>query len=400
MASPVQKPAPGTPEAARPVRPGITAVVIAVVLGAIAFSIVARIQADFDPAKAGMGMNTTGHTAYLDGRPVSSGDGLESMLETFRWLERRDGVIALWLGASQLHAINDYHPGDELAVHYLNESAQQRDSNLTFLLASMANGSLQDLLMIYLHCRSLGLTPDWLMVAVVYDDLREDNNRRGLMRRVGAIPHDVIAMGGEGVDMIARKVAAADEPDAKAAPVERNATAGTPQEALESALVTGLQATLPGYEYANRVSARISIRTRMLLADIMSGMLKQRRAPPIPAAQAQVNHEALLSLVRLARADSVRVLLYRQPHRPGERPFYHKRRDYDAYYGRIAALADSLDGVYAIDLETIVPARYYGRTNSGRPDAFHFTDAGHRILAEHLNEFFVQHEKDDHRALQ
>jgi lysophospholipase L1-like esterase len=112
------------------------------------------------------------------------------------------------------------------------------------------------------------------------------------------------------------------------------------------------------------------------------------------------NHEALVALVALARHDGAKVLLYRQPHRPGEVPFYHNRAAYDAYYQRVAALADTSDGVYALDLETIVPAEYYGRTNSGRPDAFHFTDRGHRILAEHLSAFFAQQEGADRHAVQ
>jgi hypothetical protein len=373
---------------------------VALALGVIAFSVIASMQSSFDPAKFGLGLNTTTHTAYFEGHPVSAGAGPDSLLETYRAMVAREREVVLCLGASQLHAINGYHDGDHLAVFYLNQAASARGANERFLLDSQANGGFQDLLMLYLADRKEGMRPDWVVVAVVYDDLRDANFLSAVLRRIEPIPEDALAVGGEAVRQLASSARALDEPAKPASPVKRNATAGTPQEALETSLLRGLRAALPGYAYAGRVSARISIMIRVFLADLMGGVLKQQRAPAVPHLEMERNHEALVALVALARHDGAKVLLYRQPHRPGEVPFYHNRAAYDAYYQRVAALADTSDGVYALDLETIVPAEYYGRTNSGRPDAFHFTDRGHRILAEHLSAFFAQQEGADRHAVQ
>jgi hypothetical protein len=379
---------------------GLVPVCAALALGLVAFCVIASMQSSFDPASFGLGLNTTTHTAYFEGHPVSSGAGPDSLFKTYRGMVARDREIVLCLGASQLHAINDYHDGDHLAVYYLNQRAKTRGANTRFLLDSQANGGFQDLLMLYLADRNEGMRPDWVAIAVVYDDLREANFLPAALHRLEPIPEDALAVGGEAVRRVQLSARALEQPEEAKSPVNRNATAGTPQEALENTLLDGLRAALPGYRYAGCVSARISIMVRIFLADLMSGVLKQQRAPAVPALEMKRNHEALLALLALARHDGAKVLLYRQPHRPGEVPFYHDRTAYDAYYKRITALADTTEGVYALDLETIVPAEYYGRTNSGRPDAFHFTDRGHEILAEHLSAFFAQHEEGDRRAVQ
>jgi hypothetical protein len=128
----------------------------------------------------------------------------------------------------------------------------------------------------------------------------------------------------------------------------------------------------------------------------VAGGLLQRRAPPIPLDLQRWNEAALDSLLRLAAADEVGVLLYQAPHRPDPGPFFHDRGAYDAWHAGVRRGSES--GEYAvIDLETLVPAEFWGITNEGRPDAFHFTAEGHRRLGAAIDGWF---EERGARALQ
>ena len=45
-----------------------------------------------------------------------------------------------------------------------------------------------------------------------------------------------------------------------------------------------------------------------------------------------------------------------------------------------------------MDLTNVIPQEYWGKTNLGYPDIFHFQETGHQILADslfhNLNKFF------------
>ena len=109
-------------------------------------------------------------------------------------------------------------------------------------------------------------------------------------------------------------------------------------------------------------------------------------ADPVPDAntlwdfrEALIAAGALDALFALARADGVPVLVYKAPHRPGMHPFFHRRADYDAYHEQLAARC-APEGATYVDLQELVPAELWGRTNNNAPDVFHFREEGHRRL--------------------
>ncbi len=45
--------------------------------------------------------------------------------------------------------------------------------------------------------------------------------------------------------------------------------------------------------------------------------------------------------------------------------------------------------VHFLDLENIIPEKYWGLTNRGRKDVFHFTDEGHQRLGMNMCDHFL-----------
>jgi hypothetical protein len=326
---------------------------------------------------------------------------LSAVKKSFQSFRGRGYRVVLWLGASQIHAINRLTPGDRLAVEFANQRAEARGERLVYLQVSSPNANFHDLLAMDLALKQAGLKPDWLAVAVVYDDLSDTEVQDNSLALLGPLSEDLVRLGGQGVKDLQQEQQKLREAKAKGeekTPVERNATAGTPQERLEAFLTRGLERWWPGFQYRNLLQAKLLVMGDALIAGFRGG-IEGRRAPAITGEMESYNLAALDSLVRIARADGGRVFLYQQPHRPGEKVFYHDRKAYDAFFVSLQKRYAG-QGVYYADLETLVPPEYWGLTNSGKHDVFHFTVAGHERLGRAVDDFLTRAEKGQVHALQ
>src|SRR5688572_475037 len=110
-------------------------IVLGLVVGAVIFGVAATSQKRFRPEDAGLGQNTFSGIAY-DGRLRVSAQRVGQVAETIASFTKSKRPVVLWLGASQLHAINNLKDGDELAVSYAVKSAEKRGANLNYLQMS------------------------------------------------------------------------------------------------------------------------------------------------------------------------------------------------------------------------------------------------------------------------
>lgn len=94
------------------------------------------------------------------------------------------------------------------------------------------------------------------------------------------------------------------------------------------------------------------------------------------------NLAALEDLVRLARTSGARVLVYNAPLNPAVPLFYDD--EYREYLDRLRRLARSESATFA-DLADALPPERWGYWIDA-PDAVHFDEAGHQILAERFEE--------------
>ena len=61
------------------------------------------------------------------------------------------------------------------------------------------------------------------------------------------------------------------------------------------------------------------------------------------------------------------------------------RESYDAFFKWLEQFCE-LEGVNYSDLEEIIPAKYWGMSNTYRPDVFHFQEYGHQKLGAVVDE--------------
>ena len=290
--------------------------VAGVFLGCLAFNVLARRAALVDLQSPGLGRETTAcSVSRFNGTAVSGyPSACQTIAESAREFQSDGCKVVLWLGASQLHAINEYAHGDQLAVVNANQSAAERGAKVRYVQVSEANANLNEILAFYLLFRQHGVKPDVLVVAVVYDDLKERGVRRSDAQAVRSQLDRWRAIGGKGVGNILDEVARHDQEGGlgQESPVKRNAISGTPQEALENTLMKGMEGMWPAFRARDLIRAAAEIWVRSTAMNVL-----RRFRPPtkveIPADLAQWNMDGLDSLLAIARADGVQVLLYEQP---------------------------------------------------------------------------------------
>jgi hypothetical protein len=361
-------------------------VVGGIVAGVLAFSTLARRQADFVSAEVGLGLNTVAYMAW-DGDDMLGGNlGDIPALRASAIRLRADGrPLALWLGASQLYAINHPREGDLTAIARAQHAAAARDSDLAYVQIASPNTNLHELLAGYLAFRQEGLLPEVLVLAFTYDDLKEPDVRQTALDHIRLPGPDLVALAGPAVEHIREAHIGADgAAQAETSPVKRTATTGTPQARLEDALVAFLEHRWPAYAERSTLRAAAEAGWKMPVTTLAFRLLS-RPQTIIPADMQEWNSAALDAFFALARADGVQLLIYQAPHRPGMRPFFHRRRDYDDYHDALAARCAE-EGAAWLDLETLVPAELWGQTNNHAPDVFHFRDAGHRSLGSAIDD--------------
>jgi len=359
-------------------------VVVGLLAGVIVFGIFGRSLADFRPEEAGLGEDTSVHRSNYDGLRVSGFIGAPTPVHaTLRRVEDSGKRVALWMGASQLHAINKINAGDELAVFYANQAAARRGADLIHVQLSNPNANLNEFLVGYLRLRKEGLLPDLLVLGLTYDDLREPGIRRAILETAPEpllTQEEIVSSAGlENIDA-ARAMAALRGKQSIQVPDDIQ---GSPQQRLEEELTRLMEEYFPAYRARGKILAAAEVSMLQFFFSLRSD-LTRTRVPPIPEDQKAWNLRALDTLLELAQRDGVAVLVYKAPHRPEEPVFYHDQTSYDRFF-EVSESRFRSEGIHYVDLQEIVPSVHWGFLRSGVPDVFHFRVDGHRLLGSHVD---------------
>jgi hypothetical protein len=357
-----------------------------IIAGVLAFSLLARRQADFVSAEVGLGLNTVAYMTWRGDDMVGGNLGdLPALRDAARALRAEGRPLALWLGASQLYAVN--HPEDDAltAISHAQRTADARGSELAYVQIASPNTNLHELLAGYLAFRQEGLLPDVLVLGFTYDDLKEPGIRQTALDHIEPPTPELAESIGPAVERIREaRLAEGGGAEQDASPVKRTATSGTPQERLEDALVAWLERAWPAYAERSTLRAAAETSWKMPVTTLAFRVLS-RPQTIIPDDMQAWNGAALDAFFALAAADGVPLVIYKAPHRPDMRPFFHRRRDYDAYHAALAErCADA--GVTWLDLESLVHAELWGQTNNHAPDVFHFREEGHVSLGRAIDD--------------
>jgi len=365
-------------------------IVTAIFLSLFVYSMLAESVVGFKPEDAGLGLNTKSKIAFYKGRQISAiGASSLKLKNSFHHFRTRKKTIVFSLGGSQLHGINNFKEGDGLSVSYENLYAKTDNSDLLFLQWSQPNANLYEIYLVYLTLREANMVPDWLVIPIVYDDLRETGISYDLVETIPPISKEDIKIAGEGLRQLQKTIVAQKQGKSNSDPIERIKVNKTPQQYFENLLVKQMEERFELFKLRGLLRAKLVVLYKTSIARLVVSLTPDYRIARVPDQLKKRNNDALESLIRLAKHDGVKILVYKQPHRPGEKNFYHDRKAYDDYFGELERMCLKLN-VHYRDFETIVPARYWGLTNHYRPDVFHFQNQGHEILGRVLYDFFKE----------
>ena len=282
----------------------------------------------------------------------------------------------LWLGNSQLHAINQSRPGDVTAPVLLARRLRPRGIEVQAM--SFPNGSLAEFYLAYLFERRAAPI-DTLVVPLFLDDTRE-GEVRDILRPLAIDPaiRPRLAASPAG-----RAVLAALPPGGDSS----EPGAGDTLQARSEAAITRWLERCCGFQ-TMRENARGQFAIQIFnLRNTVFNVTAQSVRPIIPNTYA-FNLAALDQLLADAARDGTRVITYVPPLRQDVRPPY-VQADYARFKAQTRALALRHGAVW-IDLDTIVPGALWGTKASPRLgggvelDFMHFQAPGHIALERRI----------------
>lgn len=344
-----------------------------------------------------LGEASQAHWATVDGEPINcEGFELEEDRVIGKTIAEIDDCIAasvargakrsvIWLGNSQVFAINQMGPSDVTAPPFIHDRLQQR--GLDLVTFSYPNANQQEHLAVYAYAAAR-LPVKAVLVNLVYDDFRED----GVRARLQPTVKDEAAQRTLEQTPIGLKLIADAEAQAALEP-ESEKEAVSLQERSESALTDWLNQTAL---WSNRVQARGDLLNNLYrLRNLVLNINPQSKRRMIRTRYA-ANMEALTALLRDAQRREVTVLGFIVPLRNDVAPPYDMA-DYRRFIAEMGALFARYGQPFR-NLENTVPSRYWGYKESTSVgdqlelDFMHFQAPGHALLASALTDFILDAE--------
>lgn len=325
-----------------------------------------------------LGEATQSLFAEVDGVRIHCSDleDAEACIEGYNAQKRRD--LILWLGNSQIHAINQMQETDETAAFDLHRKFKQHEQY--FVTFSQPNASLQEhyILFEYLIQR---LPVQTLILPVVFDDMRESGIRPGLAD-VFTDPNTQNRLGHTSIG----QALLSTHSDKDAAGNDMAALDDTAQEQVERYLNDQLASSSTLWK--GRPASRGQLFTDLyLFRNWLLGINPSSIRKVIPA-NYKLNIEAFEAILDTAQEHNIVVLTYIVPLR-NDVAIPYEPTEYQAFKTDIANITSNRQ-VQHIDLENLVPAEYWGVKNATTVgggveiDFMHFQAPGHRLLAEEL----------------
>lgn len=281
----------------------------------------------------------------------------------------KNNEVVLWLGNSQLHAINQIKEGDELSSAIMHRGLKTEQKYL--LTFSQPNANLQEhyLLFEYL-AKSLPLST--LILAVVFDDLRETGIRDQL---TNAFNNKAVSMEMKKTD-IGRSLSANHGG-------KNAALYNTLQKQSEKYLNRHLEKIWSIWK--DRPTFRGNVLGKLYLFRNWIFGIKPSSVRRMMQGRYNMNIKALNSIVHSANKQGINVLVYIVPLR-GDVTIPYDLVQYEKFKSDVELIVNNGFAQFA-NLEELVPGNLWGTkastTLGGEEelDFMHFKAGGHRLLA-------------------
>jgi hypothetical protein len=347
-------------------------------------------QTNFETAAA-MGAQTTDTFGVVDGFLIHCFGSRNAQRCLDGQGTRAPKSAALWLGNSQVHAVNQLQPGQVNAAPLLFSSLRVQDLDL--LTFSLPNANLQEHYVMFEYLRQR-MPLKVLILPVCFDDMREEGIRSPDVSDFAKDPETVDALSGSDIGRhIIKTINANNSSDIDSNIAnETNGIAGTIQERVEKNLNDWLG------QHSRLWQTRPEIRGWLfysVLYPFRNSMLgiKPSTARKMIRGRYSNNRAALEETLRSAGAAGTKVALYIVPLRGGNKIPYDPV-EYASFKLDVQSLAHRYGATFQ-NMENLVPDAAWGTKGSTslagdeEVDYMHFSYAGHQILAEALHRLTV-----------
>ena len=328
-----------------------------------------------------LGQENTSSYATVDQAQVHCADltDVHQCINDYNKINSAENVV-LWLGNSQLHAINQKNPGDLTASAILHREAKTESKYI--LTFSQPNANLQEhyLLFEYISNR---VPVTILILPVVFDDMRE----------TGIRPNLIEAFNNQKVSFhlkktkIGRKLVS-ENGNQDAAGNDLAALDDTFQEWSEKYLNAKLEIFWNIWEQRPTFRGNF-LGNLYLFRNWVFGITPSSTRRMMPGRYI-MNMDALKATVKSANEQGIKVILYIVPLRNDTKVPYDLEQ-YGKFKSEIKLISQRYKAKF-VNLESLVPARFWGTKNSTtlgdeqELDFMHFQASGHKLLADALYE--------------
>ena len=282
--------------------------------------------------------------------------------------------VTLWLGNSQLHAINQKQKGQETATVKLHKLATKYKEYL--ISVSQPNANLQEhfLLAAYLIKK---LPVKYIILPVVFDDMREDGVRFSLKYLL----EDQTT-----IDLIkdyetGKKLLTQYKNSNKNLNIDENL-----QDKSESYLNKKLSNVWP--LWSERSQFRGSLFNFLYRLRNYVFQINPSTTREILPGEYKKNFQALNSLIQITKENKIKLIIYNVPIRNDVKIPYDNE-DYSKFKKDLIIISNK-NSLKFLNLEMIVPNNLWGKkisttiSKKEELDFMHFKEQGHEILAKSL----------------
>ncbi|MDC0988829.1 hypothetical protein OAR24_05340 [Candidatus Pelagibacter sp.] len=324
-----------------------------------------------------LGKNTKTSMASVGNKKIHCSDlkDLNFCIEGYK-IDRNNSPVILWLGNSQLHAINQYQLGNETAAPQIHRIL--KEYNFHTLTLSQPNANLQEhyLLFTYLLDR---LPLKTLILPIVFDDMRENEIRTDIKR----VLKDQASYKRINETLLGKSLISRFN-DKDLADNKSNVLKDTKQTEFENLLDEKLGNIWSLWTKRDIFRGELLGKLYLLRNSVFG--IKATTTRKIIKGSYVKNINAYQDILKLALDNKIKVLVYIPPIRNDIKIPYDVK-EYNSFKNEIKNIAEEYK-VYFTSLEDLVPSEFWGRKASTNlkgdeeVDFMHFQAEGHRLLAE------------------
>tara|TARA_B100000902_G_scaffold370021_1_gene394763 strand:- start:3267 stop:4394 length:1128 start_codon:yes stop_codon:yes gene_type:complete len=350
--------------------------IIGIILGFVTlYWISSSIKTNINFDELALGEETSSHFGKVENLYVHCSDknDLDFCLDSY-FKHGKKNDVTLWLGNSQLHAINKFKNGQETATIKLHKLAKKY--NIYLISVSQPNANLQEHFLLTAHLIKK-LPVKHIILPIVFDDMREDGIRFSLK---------YLFQDQKTINLI------------KDYEIGKKLLSQYENLNIDTNETKNLQDKSENY-FDKKLSNVWSLWSErpQFRGDLFNFLYRLRNyvfqinpstSRKILPGEYKKNFQALKSLIEISKKYKIKLIIYNVPIRNDVKiPYDHE--EYNKFKKNLISLSNQ-NSFKFLNLEQIVPNNLWGKkasttiSKNKELDFMHFKEEGHEILAKSL----------------